>query len=95
MTAIQVTLNLENDTAEKIKEYVAKKQLNLNVLLENHLKDIANQYTIPEVDEKKLDLKNREISPEILALTGIIKGNLTDEDVDNMKYEYLKEKYGL
>ena len=95
MTAIQVTLNLENDTAEKIKEYINKQQLNLNVLLENHLRDIVNERTKAEIDEKKFDLKNREISPEILALTGIIKGNYTDEDIDNMKYEYLKEKHGL
>ncbi|CAM3920416.1 DUF6364 domain-containing protein [Mucilaginibacter galii] len=95
MTAIQITLNLEKDTAEKIKEYVAKQQLNLNVLLENHLRDIVSQNNIPDIEEKKFDLKNREISPEILALTGIIKGDYTDEDVDNMKYEYLKEKHGL
>lgn len=95
MTAIQVTLNLENDTAEKIKEYVAKQQLNLNVLLENHLRDIVSQNNTPGIEEKKFDLKNREISPEILALTGIIKGDYTDEDIDNMKYEYLKEKHDL
>jgi len=59
MTAIQVTLNLENDTAEKIKEYVAKQQLNLNVLLENHLRDIVSQNNIPGIEEKKFDLKNR------------------------------------
>jgi hypothetical protein len=94
MTAIQVTLNLENDTAEKIKEYVAKQQLNLNVLLENHLKSIVNEHDVPTLDEK-YDLKNMPISPKILALTGIIKGNFTDEDIDNMKYEYLKEKHGL
>ena len=40
--------------------------------------------------------KNVPISDEILALTGILKGTHPDELNDkDIKYEYLRDKYGL
>ncbi len=40
--------------------------------------------------------KGNPIHPDILALTGILKGKYADNmDYRAMKYEYLKEKYNL
>ena len=41
-------------------------------------------------------LKTYVIPDEVKALTGILKGKYPDDmDYKDMKYEYLKEKYGL
>lgn len=40
--------------------------------------------------------KDNPIHPDILALTGILKGKYPDDmDYKGMKYEYLKKKYNL
>ena len=51
--------------------------------------------------EKKEDpllekLKHIELSDNIIALSGVLKGKYPDDmDYKDMKYEYLKDKYGL
>lgn len=41
-------------------------------------------------------ISEMEITADILALTGILKGKVPyDIDVWDLKYEYLKEKYDL
>lgn len=41
-------------------------------------------------------LRNIEIPPDILSLSGILEGPVPDDiDVWELKYEYLKEKYDL
>ena len=96
MTTIQVTLDLEDNIAEKIKSYADEKHTDLNALLKAYVVEVAeSQVAKKEETENVLDLNGSPLSPNIIALTGIIKGNYTDEEIDNMKYEYLKEKYGL
>ncbi len=50
-----------------------------------------------EEDEEFLDKISRfPISPEIKALTGILKGVVPDDvDIKELKWEYLKNKHGL
>lgn len=96
MTTIQVTLDLEDSVAEKIKSYTDEKHTDLNALLKAYVVEVAESQVIKSQGaESTLDLNGNPLPANILALTGIIKGNYTDEEVDNMKYEYLKEKYGL
>lgn len=52
---------------------------------------------ITEVYDPLLEkLKTVELSDEIKALTGVLKGKYPDDaDIKDLKYEYLKEKYNL
>lgn len=96
MTTIQVTLDLDDSVAEKIKSYAEEQHTDLNALLKAYLVEVAQLQGIESKQERSgLDLNGNKLSANILALTGVIKGNYTDEEIDNMKYEYLKEKYGL
>lgn len=96
MTTIQVTLDLEDSVAEKLKSYAEKKHTDLNALLKAYVVEVAQLQEVKgEETNNDLDLNGNKLSANILALTGIIKGSYNDEEIDNLKYEYLKEKYGL
>lgn len=90
MATTKLTLSIEAETIEKAKKYAKKQHISLSKFIQNFLQSVADE-------ERNKEIKNndRELSPEILALTGIIKGNYTDKELDTMKYEYLKEKYDL
>ncbi|MDT3404166.1 hypothetical protein [Mucilaginibacter terrae] len=68
----------------------------MNALLKAYVVDVAQSQRIESKGKgSEVDLNGNQLSANILALTGVIKGDYTDEQIDNMKYEYLKEKYGL
>lgn len=94
MPTTKLTLSIDRDTIQLAKEVAFESNMSVSKLFKN---------LITEVDKKRKKknpllerFKDTKIDPDILALTGILKGKYPDSiDFKDMKYEYLKEKYGL
>ncbi len=93
MTTIQLTLNVEDGIAEKLKAYTERQHTDLNKLVEAHLSEIATQEG--QVDEVFPPVKQLKDLPEWLQSIVLSKEPTSDFDEKKARYEYLKEKYGL
>lgn len=90
----KLTLNIEPDQIERVKRYALKHHTSVSKLFS----EIINKIT--ENEEKLEDnvllekYKNVEVPEWIKELTGIVK---LPEGVtyDDVRYSYLKDKYGL
>ena len=86
MASTKLTLSMEPEVVYRAKEYAKKKNISLSRLIQDYLDQISKH--TPEPDDK--------INPDILALTGILKGKIPDDiDIIEEKYQYLKQKYDL
>jgi hypothetical protein len=95
MAATKLTLSIEKDTLPHIKNYAKRKHTSISKLVQNLFNEIVEQEK-SQPDPLLEKLKTLTIPKEIEALTGILKGKYPDDmDYKDMKYEYLKEKYGL
>jgi hypothetical protein len=72
MAIAKLTLSVNADTIERAKEYARRNHTSLSKVVQNLLDDIAKEDPLLEKFE------DEEISPEILALTGILKGKYPD-----------------
>ena len=94
MESAKLTLSVKAASLPAIKKYAKKQHTSVSKLVQDFFDEIVEQ-------EKKGDpllerLKNIELSDNIKALSGILKGKYPDDmDYKDMKYEYLKDKYGL
>ncbi len=98
----KLVLNINEKLAEKAKKYAEVQGQSLSSLVESLFSEIPeNEVLISE----KPHIKDPELVKRILdgseplptgleKLFGILKG-MTDEEVENAKWEYLKEKHGL
>lgn len=94
MATSKLTLSVQSDTIERAKQYARRNHTSLSKIVQKLLNDIARE----EVEKDPLleKFKHLEISPDIKALTGILKGKYPDDiTLWDAKYEYLKEKYDL
>lgn len=89
MATTKLTLSMEPEVVYRAKKYAKKKNISLSRLIQSFLeKEIENQ--------KIEDDLEANIPSEIQDLVGILKGaNLSKKQLKEMKYEYLKDKYGL
>ena len=89
MEASKLTLSLDKEVIERAKYLAKKKGLSLSKYIQNFLeKSISTEYMEDELDGN--------IPPEIKELRGILKDDgLSKEQLRDIKYEYLKEKYDL
>ena len=94
MATSKLTLSVQADTIERAKQYARRNHTSLSKIVQTLLNDIAKE----EVKEDLLieKYKNAEFPDWINELTGVLKGKYPEDmDYKDMKYEYLKEKYGL
>jgi hypothetical protein len=78
----KLTLKLEKDIIERIKLYAMQHKISLSSLTEKIYKNIIiNEYNYSE----------NELSPITNKYKGILK--VIDKTDNDLKYEYLKEKY--
>ena len=86
MASTKLTLSMEPEVVYRAKKYAKKRKISLSKLIQDYLDQISKH--TPEPDD--------EINPDILALTGILKGKIPDDiDIIEEKYRYLKQKYDL
>jgi len=94
MENTKLTLNVKSYSLPVVKEYAKRQHTSVSKLVQEFFDEIVEK-------EKKEDpllekLKHIELSDNIKALSGILKGKYPDDmDYKDMKYEYLKDRYGL
>ena len=95
MATTKLTLSMDTDTIDWAKKYVEKKHISLSKFIQNQLNDIAKKEG-KEEDPFLEKLKKEEISPKVLALTGILSGKYPDDvDYREAYREHLSKKHGL
>ncbi|MHB1179090.1 MAG: DUF6364 family protein [Daejeonella sp.] len=86
MATTKLTLSMEPEVVYRAKKYAKNRNISLSRLIQDYLDQLSKHK--PEPDNV--------INPDILALTGILKGKIPDDiDLIEEKYQYLKQKHGL
>ena len=94
MATSKLTLSVKSDTIEWAKEYARRNHTSLSKVVENLLDNISKKE--PSIDPLLEKFKEDEISPKILALTGILKGKYPDDiDYREAYRDHLSKKHGL
>jgi len=92
--ATKLTLSVKSESLPAIKRYAKKKHTSVSKLVQDFFDEIVKEET--KEDDLLERLKTIELSDNIKALSGILKGSYPEDmDYKDMKYEYLKDKYGL
>ena len=81
----KLTLTIEKEVIEIAKEYAKEKGQSLSEIVENYLKFV----TI-----KRIKIKEKQLSPKVRKLRGIIKSE-KELDYDEILTEELSRKYGI
>ena len=81
----KLTLTIEKEVIEIAKEYAKERGQSLSEMVENYFKFVT---------VKRIKIKEKQLSPKVRKLRGIIK---TDGSFDHKKIltEELSKKYGL
>ena len=86
MASSKLTLSMEPEVVYRAKEFAKKKHISLSKLVQDYLDQLSKYKPDPE----------NEIDSDILELTGILKGKVSDDvDLKEERYQYLKKKHGL
>ena len=81
----KLTLTIEKEVIEIAKKYAKEKGQSLSEMVENYFKFVA---------VKQIKTKEKELSPKVRKLRGILKVN-KDFDYKEILTEELSKKYGL
>jgi len=94
MAASKLTLSADKDTIRLAKTIAAEDNVSVSKLFKTLINEVAKKRKKKDpILEKYKDVK---LSDDILFLTGILKGKVPDDvNYKDLKYEYLKDKYGL
>ncbi len=89
MATTKLTLSMEPEVVYRAKQYAKKRHISLSRLIQDFLENSIDNESLKD----DLDLN---IPQEIQKLRGILKGpDVSKKQLRQMKYEYLKDKYGL
>lgn len=94
MANSKLTLSMEPEFIEMAKNYATENKTSVSKLFRSYIEDVSRE---KHKQDSILDkFKDKPIHPDILSLTGILKGKFpVDMDYKDMRYEYFKEKYDL
>ncbi len=95
MTTIQLTLNVEDGIAEKLKAYTERQQTDLNKLVEHLLGEVADEQQKLELAQAQRSTKTLKDYPEWLQKLVLSKEPTPDFDHKKEYGKHLEEKYGL
>lgn len=85
MASKKLTLSMEPEIVNRAKQYAKKRQISLSKLIQDYLNEVSRNK--PEAEDN--------ISADVLSITGILKDKFPNEvDLKEVRYQYLKEKYG-
>lgn len=80
---------MEPEIVSGAKQYAKKRQISLSKLIQDFLEQAIKSDNLKEEEEAN-------IPEDIKSLVGILKGpDISKKQLKEMKYEYLKDKYGL
>ena len=95
MTTIQITLNVEDGIAEKVKAYSERQHIDLNKLVEAHLSEIADKQEQVELYQANRKMKELKDYPEWIQRLVLSKEPTPDFDHKKEYGKHIEEKYGL
>ncbi|UEG53669.1 DUF6364 family protein [Mucilaginibacter daejeonensis] len=95
MTTIQLTLNVEDGIAEKLKAYTQRQHTDLNKLVEHLLGEVADEQQKLELAQAQRSTKTLKDYPEWLQKLVLSKEPTPDFDHKKEYGKHLEEKYGL
>jgi len=81
----KLTLTIEKEVIEIAKEYAKEKGQSLSEMVENYFKFVT---------VKRIKIKEKQLSPKVRKLRGIIKAD-KDLDYNEILTEELSKKYGI
>ena len=81
----KLTLTIEKEVIEIAKEYAKEKGQSLSEMVENYFKFVT---------VKRIKIKEKQLSPKVRTLRGIIKAD-KDLDYTEILTEELSKKYGI
>jgi hypothetical protein len=84
----KLTLNIDDKIIERAKRESAKRSISLSSIVEDYLERFSNQSAVRKSKKSEPSLLER-----IRKYTHAIEKS--DEEIEKMKEEYMKEKYGL
>ena len=90
----KLTLSMDSQVVEDIKQYVKKRGNSLSNYTENFYKSVIPKNHNSKKYSKKLMSYLNKPTPLVDSLVGAF-GNISEEDVKNARYDYLKKKYKL
>jgi hypothetical protein len=94
MANSKLTLSIEPEFIEMAKDYASKNNTSVSKLFKDYIKEVSD--IKPKEDSVLEKFKDTPIHPDILALTGILKGKYPPGTTyDDMRWEYFKDRYGL
>ncbi|MEO6150226.1 MAG: DUF6364 family protein [Mucilaginibacter sp.] len=95
METSKLTLSIKADKIAKAKKYAEEHHTSVSKLVDQFFDEITKETNIQD-DPLLKRLSEITIPDDIKQLTGILKGKVPDDvNLQDLKYEYLKEKYGL
>jgi hypothetical protein len=86
----KLTLSLEKEVIEKAKIYAKGTGRSLSEMVENYFRNLVSR----SQNDTKIEDEYGDIDPKLKKLIGIIKLP-EDFDMEKVKEEYHKEKYGI
>lgn len=81
----KLTLTIDKKVIERAKIYAKGTQRSLSEMVQNYLESLTNQ----DMDEKKLSPKMKKL----LSMLPKDTPSYTDEEIEEIKREYLEKKY--
>ena len=81
----KLTLTIEKEVIEIAKEYAKEKGQSLSEMVENYFKFVT---------VKRIKIKEKQLSPKVRKLRGIIKAD-KDLDYTEILTEEISKKYGI
>ncbi|HVW98811.1 MAG TPA: DUF6364 family protein [Mucilaginibacter sp.] len=92
----KLTLSIAPDKIEIAKRYASRHRTSISRLFSDFISEVAKKEEAAENDPFLEKLKKMDVSEEVKALSGILKGKVPDDiNLWDAKYEYLREKHGL
>lgn len=84
----KLTLNIDDEIVERAKRVSARRKVSLSSIVENYLEKISSDSLTKKDKSKEPSLLER-----IQKYTHPIE--ISDEEIEKLKEDYFKEKYGL
>ena len=81
----KLTLKLDSSVIEQAKVYAQNHKISLSKMIESYLKNITKK-------SKKLDKENKDMTPLVASLSGVIEWSADDNYKETYK-DYLAQKY--
>ncbi|MFP4550166.1 MAG: DUF6364 family protein [Spirochaetales bacterium] len=94
MERTKLTLSIDRHVIERAKQNAVEQHTTVSAMVEAFLREATKDKQTPAQEEPVTDVIDTELPSDLQALAGCLK-DYADLDPDEVRYQYLKEKYHL